>query len=424
MKHVPRRGWLSLGFTAVLGLFALAATAEDRSSARFASLDVEFQKLVDEGRMPGDVILVLKDGKPLYSAAHGWADVDKKVPMQADTLFRIASMTKPVTSVAILKLVEDGKLAVSDPVSKFIPEFADPQVARTGDANEKREAASREVTVEDLLTHTSGIAYGFFSPPHYRQLVSESNIAEGLARSPLTVEESVARIGKLPLLHNPGERFTYGLNTDVLGRIVEVVSGQSLDAYLRTAIFEPLKMNDTYFLAPDDREVRRAVLYNVDPQKKAATAPDQLRTDLAKTSTDGIVQKYFSGGGGLVSTAPDYARFLQMLLNGGELDGVRVLKPETVALMTENHIGNLTLGVGDHGDKFGYGFGVWTPEGQKGGIPSVGSYSWSGAFGTYFWVDPHEKLVGILMVQISGPAPAPLRDMLKTGVYDAIRAPQ
>jgi CubicO group peptidase (beta-lactamase class C family) len=394
---------------------------EDLRAAKFEALGREFQKFVDAGTMPGDVILILQDGKPIYSATHGWADVEHKTPMQPDTLFRIASMTKPVTSLAIMMLAEQGKLAVTDPVSKYIPEYKEMRVLKSaGDA--ETIPAAREITISHLLTHTSGIAYGFTGPESYRNQIRESQIADGLSRSPLTVEENVKRIAALPLMHQPGERFTYGLNIDVLGRIIEVVSGKSLDEFFRMEIFEPLKMADTFFITPTDKQSRRVVLYTLAKDTPAARAADQLRTDLLQLSGEenGEPQRFFSGGGGLVSTAGDYARFLQMTLNGGELDGVRLLKPETVADMTSNHIGDLTLGVGDHGDKFGYGFGVWTPAGQKEGIPSVGSYSWSGAFGTYCWVDPQKKIVGVMMVQFQGPAPAPLRDILKKAVYEAI----
>ena len=279
--------------------------------------------------------------------------------------------------------------------------------------------------IHDLLTHTSGLGYGFFAPVRYQRLLADSKIAQGLTVSPWTLEDNTQRIARLPLMFTPGERWAYGLSTDVLGRVVEVAAEQPLERFLESELFAPLKMRDTAFFTPAEKESRRTVLYDVGKDGKVFPAKDQCRTDLVVGEGPGPdgqgPRRYCSGGGGLVSTANDYQRFLSMLLNGGELDGTRILKAETVTLMTTNRSGTVSLGVGDHGDQFGYGFGVWTDKGQKNGVPSVGSYSWSGAFSTYFWVDPGEQLVGLLMTQMTRGDHVTLRDDLKRMIYETVK---
>jgi CubicO group peptidase (beta-lactamase class C family) len=347
---------------------------------------------IDKGTIPGAVALVLRDGKPALFEALGQADDGR--PMTKDAIFRIASMTKPVTSVAVMMLVDEDKLKLDDPVTRFLPEFADLKVidAKTGETA----APKRAVTVRDLLAHTSGIAYGFSAPERLRK--SYADIAEGVGPLDPTLEENVKRLAKIPLAHQPGEAWTYGLNTDVLGRVVEVASGKPLDRFFFDRIFGQLKMADTGFFVPKEKQARLVALYKPDGKKVAKVTEDPFPAGALTVSPKRVLgeQKYHSGGGGLVSTAADYGRFLQMLLNGGELGGVRLLKAESVREMTRNQIGKLDLPFGVHGDKFGLGFGVTT----KPGVPSVGSYSWAGAFHTFFWVDPEKKLAGIVMTQL------------------------
>jgi CubicO group peptidase (beta-lactamase class C family) len=359
-------------------------------------LGERFRKAVADGQIAGAVVLVARQGKVAHLETVGMADVEAKSLMGRRTVFRIASMSKPVTSVAALMLVEAGKLKLDDPVSKYLPEFKGQQVLVPGKSDRTDDyrlvPAEREMTVRDLLRHTSGLIYPGGGPKALTALYKKAHINPGFDATEERLADNVRRLARLPLAHQPGERFTYGLSTDVLGRVVEVVSGQSLEEFFRERIFRPLRMNETGFLPAKDQSARVATLYRTVNGKL-------VRADKSGPVYAGSAS-YFSGGAGLFSTADDYARFLQMLLNGGELDGVRLLKAETVKEMTRNQIGDLTIDLaGVHGDAFGLGFGVVTPR-SRGKTPmSVGSYSWAGAFYTYFWVDPRERLFGVMMTQ-------------------------
>jgi CubicO group peptidase (beta-lactamase class C family) len=323
--------------------------------------------------------------------------------MATDTLFRIASMTKPVTSVAVMMLADEGKLQVTDPVSKYLPEFRSPKVLPT--MGSELVPAKREITIHDLLTHTSGINYRFASKGRQLELYREAGINDGLTTTDLTLAENVRRLAGLPLAHQPGAAWTYGLNTDVLGRVVEVASGQDLETFVRERICKPLRMNDTSFTLPPEKRNRLAALYKpTEPDKTIERVGDGLHkiNELiyAPDYPYHGAKAYPSGGAGLVSTAADYSRFLRMLLNGGELDGARVLKPETVRQMTRDQLGGLDNPFGVHGGKFGYGFGIVTEGGKSKSPASVGSYSWGGIWNTFFWVDPEKQVVGVVMTQL------------------------
>lgn len=383
------------------------ADEQDRASAasRFESVDRLLEKHVERQQIAGAVALVMQKGKVIYSTAVGMQDQEAESPMRSDTIFRIASMTKPVASVAVMMLRDEGRLDLDDPVSKFLPEFADPQVLEVDSTGGQRLVeARREITIRNLLTHTSGLSYGFLSPPPLRERYAAAGVSDGLVETSGTIADNTRRLANVPLANHPREAWQYGLSTDVLGRLVEVVSGQALDSFLREQIFEPLGMRDTHFVLPEDKTSRLAALYRPAEDgtiERVGKGPQAAGgVTYSATYPYASMGTYFSGGAGLVSTAADYAHFLQMLLNDGELDGVRLLKPGTVAEMTRNQIGDLIILFPIHGDKFGLGFGVHGPRSEERNGASVGTYSWGGIFHTYFWVDPSQELIGILMTQL------------------------
>ena len=371
--------------------------------------------------MAGVVALVLQHGKPVYSASLGFADIEGGRSMADDTIFRFASMTKPVTSVAVMMLAEEGRLKLTDPVSKFLPEFRDMRVLDPKGAGTV--PARREVTIHDLLTHTSGLSYGFLAGDRLGPLYREAKVSDGLAPAVGSLADNIRRLAGLPLKHQPGTAWEYGLSSDVLGRLVEVVSRKSLDEFFRERIFLPLKMNDTHFALPAAKRDRLAALYRPKADKTVERVGDatiQVGALSYSANMPFSDKGYFSGGAGLVSTAPDYARLLQMLLNKGEFNGKRLLKPETVELMTRNQIGDLKLAFSGHGDKYGYGFGVVSAAGRGTEVSSPGSFSWGGIFNTYFWADPEKEIVGILLTQLYPYDHLTLREDFKRLTYDAL----
>jgi CubicO group peptidase (beta-lactamase class C family) len=396
--------------TCILLLATTAATARQTATATparvkpagLAVLKERMRGAVERKEVGGAVGLLIRDGKVVYLDAVG--SRDEGVPMTADTIFRIASMTKPVTSVAAMMLVEDGKISLDDPVSKYIPEFKDPKVLVAGTAEKgspETKPAASEITVRQLLNHTSGLTYRFFGG-ELGNLYAKAGVCDGLSEAEGTNEDNTRKIASQPLAFSPGTSWNYSLSTDVLGRVIEVASGRSLDAFFRERIFGPLKMVDTGFVVPPEKKARLAALFEAGPDKTAHRASDEAKTQGTLVYSASYPysgpRTLFSGGAGLTSTATDYARFLRMLLNNGELDGARILKPETVRAMTTNQIGDIPMTLGQvHGDRFGYGFGV-AASGNVGTSP--GSYSWGGFFHTYFWVDPEKKLVGVFMTQL------------------------
>lgn len=367
------------------------------------------QEHLDRQQIAGAVVLVQQHGKPVYYETIGKADAEANKAMTRDSIFRIASMTKPITSVAIMMLVEEGKLRLDDPLSKHLPEFSDmmmlvPTKEGEGDKGYRLVKADRAITIRHLLTHTSGIIYRFSGRPHLAKMYAEAGVSDGLVETEGTIGENVKRIAKLPLLHQPGTAWEYGLNTDVLGRVVEAASGKSLDDFFRERIFTPLQMHDTGFIVPKEKLSRLAALYTPDDKKTIRpVGSGPIRAGFlvySATYPTADNSRYYSGGAGLTSTARDYGRFLQMLLNRGELDRKRLLKPETVDQITRNQIGDKQIGFTVHGDGFGYGFGIVTGREKPASPASVGSYSWGGIFNTFFWVDPRRQLIGILMTQL------------------------
>ncbi len=368
------------------------------SEARLQRLTEKFEGDVKAGTIPGAVVLVVRNGKLAYFRHFGDRDKQANAPMQPNSIFRIASMTKPVTSVAALMLMEEGKLQLGDPVSKYLPQLKQMQVGVERVEGTERtltlEPARREMTIQDLMRHTSGFTYGIFGD----SLVQRANRAANTMDDQQTNAELIDKLAKLPLAYQPGTTFEYGMSTDVLGRVVEVVSGMDLNRFVVERIAKPLGMKDTTFLLDPHQVARLAEPF------RNPTAP-VIGYNPAKPP------KWFSGGGGLVSTAQDYARFSQMLLNGGELDGVRLLSRKSVELMTHNHLPpnaayggfvqelGLTAPLPQLGQGYGLGVGVRMEEG-RGTVPgSIGDYFWGGATGPYFWIDPKEQLIAIMMLQ-------------------------
>ena len=362
------------------------------SSERLARIRPALQRYIDREEIAGAVSLVARRGRLAHLETLGVMDLESKKPMQPETIFRIASMTKPITSVAVMMLYEQGYFQLRDPISKFIPELKDVRVAVARQPNEpaselfRTVPANREITIRDLLTHTAGLSntYNGLTLDLYNKLVRERKPED-------TVGDLTKKLAKLPLNFQPGTAWAYGPATDVLGYLVEVISGEPLDKFFEEHIFRLLGMKDTHFYPPAEKEARFATAYG-------PAQPKGLRLLLPGRTSE--ARRYFSGAGGLASTAPDYLRFCQMLLSGGQLDGVRLLSPKTVELMTSNHIGNLPLWATLAGYRFGLGFRVLTDLGETANLGSLGSYGWGGAFGTYFWIDPKEQMIGILMIQV------------------------
>jgi CubicO group peptidase (beta-lactamase class C family) len=415
----------------VLALLPAAVRAEPAATAEtpLARIDRLLDDAVARKQVAGAVALVYHDGKIVYRAAVGQADRETQQPMQDDTIFRIASMTKPITSAAVMMLVDRGKLRLDDPVSKYLPEFADvqvlPEAARQENVFEVLTSRAREpITIRHLLNHTSGISYRFWNRPTLGRLYREYGVIDGLSETPGTVRENMQRLAKAPLWLEPGSGWEYGLNIDALGTIVEIVSGQTLDEFFRREILGPLKMRDTHFILPPEKHSRLAALYAPDEQRHLRRIGTGVQTvgELQYSATYPTWQenRYFSGGAGLVSTADDYLRFLRMLLGRGELDGVRLLKPETVDMMASNQTGDLKLSIQGHGDAFGYGFAVLTKAEQDGPGPHAGTYSWGGIFHTFFWVDPRERTIGLLLTQIYPFSHLTLREEFQRVTYAAL----
>lgn len=391
--------------------------AEDAgmSSQRLARIAALVQRHIDEKDISGAVTLVARHGKVVHFEAHGLADMDAHKPMQTGALFRMASMTKPLTAVSILMLMEEGKLLLSDPVSKYIPEFKAPKVAVWRLPNDPAGAgttlvnADREITIKDVLTHTSGLANGFAGPAG--DYVRRANLPAGGS-----LDQRVRRLAALPLNFQPGTQWEYSPSTgfDTLGRIVEIQSGMNLAQFFKARIFDPLGMKDSFFDVPAARAGDRVVAYSKGEHGLTAT-----RQPLGGMG-DG---EYYSGAGGMTGTAQDYLQFCQMLLNGGQLNGTRLIGRKTVELMTSDATPGLDLRNYLNGEQVlqGYGFGlgvrVRRNNGENGWLGTPGDYGWAGALGTYFWIDPKEELIGMILIQTPIRA---LRMEFPNAVYQAI----
>ena len=409
-------------FLATLGPIAGVAqelprtTPEDAGFAegRLELIEEILRGYVMEGELPGAVVAVLRNGAVVYEEAVGYSDVETGVPLMTDAVFRIASQTKAVVSVAVMMLQDEGALLISDPVGKHLPAFAQTTVA-VPDENSGYEVvpANRPITIRDLLTHTAGISYGY-GPGGDRW--QEADITGWyFAHRDEPVRATVDRMAALPFQAQPGDGFVYGYATDILGALVEEVSGLPLDRFLSTRLFEPLDMRDTHFYLPPDKEDRLAAVHGHDAAGKLIRAPEGPGMNTQGQYVNGPRMSY-SGGAGLLSTARDYARFLQMMLNGGNLGDARILSPASVALMTANHVGDL-LGPGSG---FGLGFQVRRDLGAAGQPGSVGDYGWGGAYHTTYWVDPAEQLVVVYFTQLRGPRQPDDHAKLRALVYGAL----
>ncbi len=390
----------------------------DLSSERLERIGKVVQKDIDDKRIAGAVSMVIRHGQVAWLRAQGMSDREAAKPMRTDSIFRICSMTKPITSVAAMILYEEGKFMLDDPISIYLPEFKNPKVLmKTASGVPYTIPATREITIRDLLRHTSGLTYQWNSDlgPMYK----EANVAHGILPYDGTIGDSVKHLATLPLLFNPGDRWEYSLSVDVLGRLVEVASGMPLDEFFRTRIFEPLGMKDTSFFPPDSKVDRLATAYTYYSDKGLGRFPDAPITDGSFSySADYPVRgpkKLFAGGAGLTSTAPDYARFCQMMLNGGKLGNVRILSPKSVELMTHDQLGKISPEQG-----FGLGFGIDGVKSPLSELGTPGEYNWGGFFYTAFSVDPKEDMIVIFMGQLHPTGDLPLDRQVHALVYQAI----
>ncbi len=398
------------------GLPATTPEAVGLSTPRVGRLVSFMQDSVKQQEIAGAVVVIARGGKVAVDEPVGWMDVEKRVPMRKDTIFRMASMTKAVTSVAAVMLMEEGKLRLADPVSRFIPAFKATTVVAPGPAGTGRYGAvpaKREITIRDLLTHTAGISYG--NGPAEAAYKSAGLLGWYLSDRADPIGTLMERLASLPFAAQPGERHVYGYSTDLLGAVIEKASGMTLDDFFRTRIFEPLKMVDSSFFLPPDKRDRLATVYSLGADGKIARAPEKGTGQ--GDYVDGP-RACFSGGAGLLSTAGDYTRFLQMLLNGGELDGVRLLGPKSVEMMTSNQVGRLYREDGSLG--FGLGFETTEDVGAAGRPDSLGAYGWGSAYYSKYWVDPREKLVAVFLTQLIPAGTLDVQDKFRYLVYQTI----
>jgi len=415
----------SVGHTFAQDLPSARPETVDVSAERLARIRTVLQKEVDADRLPGAVVMIARRGQLIYSEAIGFQDKAAGKPMTKDAIFRIYSMTKPLASVGAMMLVEEGRIQLTDPVSKFLPQFAKMEVLVTDkDGRTTREPARRQMTIHDLFRHTAGLSYGEFSTsPELKAAYAEAKLfqPDGIVAESrmITPEQFTVGIAKAPLVHEPGTTWEYSMAVDVLGRVVEAVSGQRLSAFLDERLFRPLKMVDTGFKVPEPNWSRIAAPL---PNNPLTGKPNDVMLDVK------IDPLNDSGGGGGVSTTADYLRFCQMMLNGGTLDGHRYLSPTTVKLMASDHLGNrpgspLTPGgllMGVDGYTFGLGFMVRQGPGLAGVPGSEGEYMWAGAGGTFFWIDPKEQLAVVYMAQTPGAIRPYYRRMIKALVAQAL----
>ena len=392
------------------------------------------RRYIDAGRFPGTQLVVLRRGKLVHSTVQGFADLERRAAMKDDTIFRIYSMTKPITSIAFMMLVEEGRVALDEPVHKYIPEWKNLGVFQAGIAPAfLTRPPSRPMLIVDLLRHTSGLTYGFQQRSNVDAAYREMKIGE--VEKAGTLQSMIEQLAKVPLEFSPGEAWNYSVSTDVIGYLIGLISGRPFEQFLKERIFEPLEMKDTDFFVPAGKAGRFAACYSASPQGAMTFHASERKGDLTlqddpATSTFLSPPSFISGGGGLCSTAADYLTFCRALLNGGELSGVRLVGPKTLALMTSNHLpGGRTLPEMSrslfseatyHGIGFGLGFSVTLDPAQTLIPGSAGEYAWGGAATTSFWIDPAEELIAIFLTQVLPSTAYPIRRELRTMVYAAI----
>lgn len=382
---------------------------------RLARIDPLIDAYIQQQKIPGAVALIMRNGKVAYLKSYGVADINARTPLKKDHIFRIASQSKAITSLAVMMIFEEGKFLLDDPISRYIPEFADPKVLtefKTEDSTYTAVKANREITIRDLLTHTSGIDYAAIGSKEFTAIYAKAGVPSGIGNKGDQLGDKIKVLAKLPLKHHPGERFTYGLNSDVLGYLVEVTSGLTLSEFFKQRIFEPLGMKDTYFYVPREKASRVVTLHEIDNNKVVAvshTVYDNVDPEYPKSNGS-----YYSGGAGLSSTVEDYARFLQLFLNKGEFNGKRLLSRKTVELM-------LTLQTKEPiTSQVGLGFGLETENNDHRSIASLGTFSWGGAFSTTYWADPKEQLIGILYTNMYNHPFGDIHDKFKNLTYQSI----
>lgn len=406
-------------------LKSVSPETEGLSSERLKQIDANIEQWIKEDQLNGATAIILKNGKIVYHKAFGYAGQNMR--MKTDNIFRIASMTKPIISVAAMMLYEEGKFLLTDPISKFIPEFKNPVVLdkfTATDTTYTTVPAKREITMRDVLSQSSGIGYAQIGTASANAIYYKNKINGGIGTPYSTLKDVITRLAKLPLFTQPGEEFYYGLNTDVLGYLIEVISGMPLDKYLQKKIFEPLGMKDTYFFLPKEKQARLVSLYTQLGTQTKLKVQDSLislngtfHRDFPKTN-DGT---FFSGGAGLSSTAYDYALFGQMLLNDGEFNGKRILSPATIQIMTSNQIGeHLMWGDANKTRRFGLGFGILTEYAERTLMIPAGSYGWDGMFASHYWTDPKNKMVVVFMRNIWPTDHWDYGDRIKPLIYQSL----
>ena len=386
---------------------------------RLGKIDAVINAEIASGKIPGAVALVARNGKIAYFKSFGFADIDAQTPMQKDSIFRLASMTKAITSVGAMILYERGLFQLNDPVSKYIPEFTNMRVVSDLDANgdvSTTVPATEQIKIIDLFTHSSGISYPFASNNVQKSYV-DAGVIDGMTSRDITLADQMKLLATQPLLFEPGSGYVYGLGLDLLGYLIEVVSGKPLDQFFTEEIFTPLNMQDSYFYLPNSKSDRLATLY-AEVGEEGLTVSRGHESNIILDNPRypaGEIHSYFSGGAGVSSTAFDYSRFIQMLLNNGELDGSGILSRKSVDLMQSPRIDSS----GDQIPDFGLGFEVIVDPAKAGELGSIGSYSWSGAFLTSYWIDPSENLIAVFMSQVR-PSQSDIRAKFNTMVYQAL----
>ncbi len=412
--------------SAINGLKEVSPAMVGVSPERLARIDRFVQKYIDDKKFNGATAIIVRDGKVVYHKAFGYYNRQAKIPMQKDHIFRIASMTKPIISTGVMMLYEEGKFLLDDPISKYIAEFKNPQVLdkyNAADTTYTTKPAKREITIRDLLSQSSGIGYAQIGSGEANAIYYKNGINGGIGTPRSSLKDMIPRLAKLPLFNNPGEAFLYGLNTDVLGYFIEVISGMPLDKFLQQHIFIPLGMKDTYFFLPAAKQNRLVPLYKIDGQSqlKIQDSIIPLNGTFLRDFPNTPGGSYFSGGAGLSSTAYDYALFATMMMNGGELNGLRILSPYTIRLMTSNQIGNMPMwGNADNPNRFGLGFGVYTEKSEVLYPVQAGTFDWAGMFASHFWIDPKSKVVAVFMRNIWPTDTWDFGDRVKAVVYQAL----
>ena len=398
---------------------------EGLSSERLKKIDENIEQWIREGQLNGATAIILRNGKIVYHKSFGFANKEQNIPLKNDHIFRIASMTKPIVSVAAMMLYEEGKFLLTDPISKFIPEFKNPVVLdkyNAADTTYTTVPAKREITMRDVLSHTSGIGYAQIGSATANAIYFKNKINGGIGTPYSTLKDVMTRLAKLPLFTQPGEEFYYGLNTDVLGYLIEVITGMPLDKYLQQRIFEPLGMKDTYFFLPKEKQARLVALYTQGNNKmRVQDSLISLNGTFSRDFPKTLNGTYLSGGAGLSSTAYDYALFGQMLLNGGDFNGKRILSPATIQLMIANQIGDhLMWGDANKTRRFGLGFGILTEYAERTTMIPAGSYGWDGMFASHYWTDPKNKMVVVFMRNIWPTEHWDYGDRIKPLIYQAL----